>query len=177
MFNTCAPKSIKAATSHRSMTTGTLLARLTNCTTRSGFRNRMGVIPFHSFLVTAFTWVGFGLGPERECCVLTVCCWRGFDCIPLGYPFLVKCFGQSGTLPCHVTLTLASETLQGVGVPGALSTTLCTILHPHISPYLKVSTFSGCSGGTANGSSLTQASPTIVGAGADRGVPVYSPLP
>ena len=89
MFDTCAPKSTKAATSCPSTTTGTSLAHPTNCAIGSGFRNRMGAIPFHPFLLTALTWVSFGLGSQRECFELTVGCWRGFDCIPLGPPIPV----------------------------------------------------------------------------------------
>ena len=88
IFDTCAPKSIKVVTSHPSMTTGALLACPTNHATGSRFRNGMDAMPFHSFLVTTFAWVGFGLGPERKCCKLTVCCWRGVDYIPLGPPSL-----------------------------------------------------------------------------------------
>ena len=49
----------------------------------------MGVIPLCPFLFTAFTWISFGSGPERECCELTDCCWRGFDHISLVHP---SCF-------------------------------------------------------------------------------------
>ena len=77
MFDTCAPESTKAATSCPSTTTGTLLTCPTNHTTWSGFRNGMGAIPFCPFLLTALTWVGFGLVSQRECFKLTVGYWRG----------------------------------------------------------------------------------------------------
>ena len=77
MFHTCAPKSTKSVTSCPFTTTGASLAHPTNHTTRSEFRNRMGVIPFCPFLLTALTWVHFGLGSQRECFELTVGCWKG----------------------------------------------------------------------------------------------------
>ena len=67
MFDTCAPKSTKAVTLHPSMTTGTLLVHPTNRATGLGFRNRIGAIPFHPFCLSALSWVGFGLGLQREC--------------------------------------------------------------------------------------------------------------
>ena len=89
IFDTCAPKSTKAVTSQLSTTTDASLAHPTNCATGLGFRNGIGAIPFHPFGLTAFSWVSFGLGSQRECLELTADCWRGFDCIPLGPPFPV----------------------------------------------------------------------------------------
>ena len=100
IFDTSVPKSIKAATLHPSITT--LLACPTKCATGSGFRNGMGVILFHPFLFTALTWVGFGLGPERECCELTECCWRGVWPHSLGspHPGLMFWLEWCTPLPC-----------------------------------------------------------------------------
>ena len=64
------------------MTTGASLAHPTNWATRSGFRNGIGVIPFHPLLLTALSWIGFGLGSQRECLELIVDCWRGLTAFP-----------------------------------------------------------------------------------------------
>ena len=72
IFYTCTPKSTKAATLHPSTTTVVSLACPTNHATGSGFRNGIGVIPFHPLCLTALSWVSFGLGLQRECFELTV---------------------------------------------------------------------------------------------------------
>ena len=93
ILDTCAPESTKAVTSLPSMTTDASLARPTNHATGSGFRNRIGAIPFCPFCLTAFSWVHFGLGSQRECLVFTADCWRGVWQHFLGSP-----------LPCLMVL-------------------------------------------------------------------------
>ena len=86
IFDSFAPKSTKAVTSQLSMTTGASLACPTNHATGSRFRNGIGVIPFHPFWLTAFSWVSFGSGSQRKCLELTADCWRGVWPHSLGSP-------------------------------------------------------------------------------------------
>ena len=88
IFDTCALKSTKAVTSRPSTITCASLAHPTNHATGSGFRNGIGVISFHPFCLTAFSWVSFGLGSQRECLVLTADCWRGLTTFPWVPPSL-----------------------------------------------------------------------------------------
>ena len=77
MFDTCAPKSTKAVTLQPSMSNGASLVHSTNCATGSGFRNGIGVIPFHPLGSTALSWVSFGSGLQKECLDFTAHDWRG----------------------------------------------------------------------------------------------------
>ena len=87
IFDTYSPKSIKAVTSCLSMTTGTSLTCPTRCTTRSGFRNGMGAIPFHPFfsycLYLGQFWFGAREGMLWSYCVLLEGGLTAFPWVPL----------------------------------------------------------------------------------------------
>ena len=76
-----------------------------------------------------------------------------------------------------MTPTLASKTLQRVGVSVTLCTTLYMVLHSHVSLTWGFNAFPVGDWGAVDGSGLAQASPTIVGAWTDRSVPVHSSSP
>ena len=119
IFDTCAPKSTKAATSHPSMTTGASLACPTNCTTGLGFRNGIGAIFFHPLCLTALSWVSFGLGLQRECFELTAHDLRG-----------VWLHSLWSTLPC-LTALLVLHTLRPYGPsPDTWSIARHPVYHP-----------------------------------------------
>ena len=89
IFNTCAPKSIKAATLQSSITTGTSLAHPTKHTT--GLDLEMEWEQFPSILFYLLPLLGLVLvqGQRGNVVNLLIVAGGGFDDIPLGPPILV----------------------------------------------------------------------------------------
>ena len=84
MVDTCAPESTKAVTLHPSTTTGASLARPTNCTTRSGFRNGMDSMFFCPFVFLPLSGSVVARGYRGNVLFLLCVIGGGFDCISLG---------------------------------------------------------------------------------------------
>ena len=76
-----------------------------------------------------------------------------------------------------MTPALASKTLKLVGVSCVLGIAVGTIGSLGIPPSLRSSAYPTCSRGAVSRGGLTQASPTVVGAGAGRSIPICLPSP